>query len=76
MLTRDGCDFGYCCRERMSIVVSNLASAGALVYTNDFAKRRARPHSILPNGATTGEIDLQVGSSTDGGADHDYARQQ
>lgn len=44
-----------------SIVVSNLASAGT-AYTNDFAG--GANASILPNGATTGEIDLQVGSST------------
>lgn len=41
-----------------SIVVSNLATAGT-AYTNDFAG--GANASILPNGATTGEIDLQVG---------------
>lgn len=43
------------------IVVSNLATAG-LVYTNDFASGASA--SILPSGATSGEIDLQIGGST------------
>ena len=42
------------------IVVNNLATAGT-VYTNDFA---GGPNaSILPSGATSGEIDLQIGGS-------------
>jgi flagellar hook-associated protein 2 len=42
------------------IVVSNLATSGT-VYTDDFA---AGPDAtILPSGATTGEIDLQIGGS-------------
>jgi flagellar hook-associated protein 2 len=43
------------------IVVNSLATQG-LVYTNAFS---AGPDaSILPSGATTGEIDLQIGGST------------
>ena len=48
-----------------SIVVTSLASAGT-VYTNDFAGGASA--SILPTGATTGEIDLQIGGAT--GATH------
>jgi flagellar hook-associated protein 2 len=48
-----------------SIVVTNLASAGT-VYTNEFAGGASA--SILPTGATTGEIDLQIGGAT--GATH------
>jgi len=44
-----------------TVAVSNLATAGA-VYTNDFAGGASA--SILPSGATSGEIDLQVGGST------------
>jgi flagellar hook-associated protein 2 len=44
-----------------SIAVTNLASAGT-VYTNDFAGGATA--SILPGGATGGEIDLQIGGST------------
>jgi len=44
-----------------TIAVSNLATAGA-VYTNDFAGGASA--SILPNGATSGQIDLQIGGST------------
>jgi flagellar hook-associated protein 2 len=43
-----------------TIAVTNLATAGA-VYTNDFAG--GANASILPNGATSGEIDLQIGSA-------------
>ena len=43
------------------IVVSNLASPG-LVYTNDFAA--GADASILPTGASSGEIDLQIGTGT------------
>ena len=45
---------------RHQIVVSNLASPG-LVYTNDFAG--GANASILSDGATSGEIDLQIGGS-------------
>src|SRR5579863_347946 len=44
-----------------TLVVSNLASAGT-VYTNDFAG--GANATILPGGATGGEIDLQVGGGT------------
>lgn len=44
-----------------TVAVSNLATAGA-VYTNDFAGGASA--SILPSGATSGEIDLQIGGST------------
>lgn len=44
-----------------SIVVTSLASSGT-VYTNEFAGGAAA--SILPSGASTGEIDLQIGGST------------
>jgi flagellar hook-associated protein 2 len=44
-----------------TIAVSNLATAGA-VYTNEFAGGATT--SILPTGATSGEIDLQIGGST------------
>jgi flagellar hook-associated protein 2 len=47
------------------IVVSNLATTGAL-YTNGIADPNA---SILPAGATTGDIQLQVGGAT--GTTHD-----
>jgi flagellar hook-associated protein 2 len=47
------------------IVVSNLATAG-LVYTSDFAG--GAHASFLPNGVTSGEIDLQIGGS--GGTSH------
>lgn len=43
------------------IVVTNLASSG-LVYTNDFAAGAST--SILPSGASSGEIDLQIGGAT------------
>ena len=43
------------------IVVTNLASPG-LVYTNDFAAGAGT--SILPGGASSGEIDLQIGGAT------------
>jgi flagellar hook-associated protein 2 len=43
-----------------SIVVTNQASAGT-VYTNDFAA--GANASILPTGAGTGEIDLQIGTA-------------
>jgi flagellar hook-associated protein 2 len=43
------------------IVVSNLATAG-LTYTNDFAA--GANASILPSGATSGELDLQIGGSS------------
>jgi flagellar hook-associated protein 2 len=43
------------------IVVSNLATQG-LIYTNDFSG--GANASILPNGATGGEIDLQIGGTT------------
>ncbi|HEY3971866.1 MAG TPA: flagellar filament capping protein FliD [Candidatus Sulfotelmatobacter sp.] len=42
------------------IVVDNLATPG-LVYSNDFAGGAAA--SILPSGASSGEIDLQIGGS-------------
>ena len=42
------------------IVVSNLATAG-LVYSNAFAS--GPDASILPQGASSGEIDLQIGGS-------------
>jgi flagellar hook-associated protein 2 len=48
-----------------SIVVTSLASAGT-VYTNELAGGASA--SILPTGATTGEIDLQIGGAT--GATH------
>jgi flagellar hook-associated protein 2 len=44
-----------------TLVVSNLASVGT-VYTNDFAG--GANASILPGGATGGEIDLQIGGGT------------
>ncbi len=44
-----------------SIVLTSLASAGT-VYTNDFGGGASA--SILPSGATGGEIDLQIGGST------------
>jgi flagellar hook-associated protein 2 len=44
------------------IVVNSLATDGT-VYTNDFAG--GANTSILSNGATTGEIDLQVGGTDD-----------
>jgi len=43
------------------IVVNNLASPG-LVYTDDFAA--GANASILPQGATSGEIDLQIGGTS------------
>jgi flagellar hook-associated protein 2 len=43
------------------IVVNNLASPG-LVYTDDFAA--GADASILPQGATSGEIDLQIGGTS------------
>jgi flagellar hook-associated protein 2 len=43
------------------IVVNNLASPG-LVYTDDFAAGATA--SILPQGATSGEIDLQIGGTS------------
>jgi flagellar hook-associated protein 2 len=43
------------------IVVNSLATNG-LIYTNDFAG--GADASILPSGATSGEIDLQVGGTT------------
>jgi len=43
------------------IVVSKLATAG-LVYTDSFAA--GADSSILPSGASSGEIDLQIGGST------------
>jgi flagellar hook-associated protein 2 len=42
------------------VVVNSLASAG-LVYTDDFAA--GADSTILPTGATSGEIDLQIGGS-------------
>lgn len=42
------------------IEVNNLASQG-LVYTNDFAAGASS--SILPTGATSGEIDLEIGGA-------------
>lgn len=42
------------------LVVDSLATAG-VVYTNDFAA--GADASILPSGATSGEIDLQVGGN-------------
>ncbi|MGP0020478.1 MAG: flagellar filament capping protein FliD [Candidatus Sulfotelmatobacter sp.] len=44
-----------------TIAVTNLATSGA-VYTNDFAG--GANATILPSGATSGEIDLQIGGST------------
>jgi flagellar hook-associated protein 2 len=43
------------------IVVSSLATPG-LVYTNDFSGGANTP--FLPTGATTGEIDLQIGGGS------------
>lgn len=43
------------------VVVNNLATAG-LAYTNDFSG--GANASILPSGATSGEIDLQIGGSS------------
>lgn len=43
------------------IVVNNLATPG-VVYTNDFAGGASA--SILPGGATSGELDLDVGGTT------------
>jgi flagellar hook-associated protein 2 len=43
------------------VVVNNLATQG-LIYTNDFSGGASA--SILPNGTTSGEIDLQVGGSS------------
>jgi flagellar hook-associated protein 2 len=43
-----------------NIVVSSLATAG-LIYSNDFAGGSSG--SVLPTGATSGEIDLQIGGT-------------